>query len=63
MSGIVSAGVFASVLFWVVENVSTWESGLNLCHWQTVLGLVHEEKLKEIWEQICRAGMTPHPQW
>lgn len=59
MSGIASAGVFASVLFWVVENFSTWESGLNLQHWQAVLRLVHNEKLKEIWEQICHTLVTP----
>lgn len=48
-------------VFWVAENF-TWERGLNLHHWQTVLELVHKVKLKEIWEQICHALMTPYPQ-
>jgi len=62
MSRTVSARVFASVLFWVAENFSAWESGLNLHHWQTVLGLVHKEKLTENWEQICHTFVTPYLQ-
>lgn len=45
MSGIVSTGLFASLLSWVAENFSPWKSGLNLHHLQTALGLIHK-KLK-----------------